>query len=273
MAAAIEVEGLEVSFGDVHAVRGVSFRVEPGTLFGFLGPNGAGKSSTLSVLCTLRPPTRGNVRVHGHDVVREADVVRGHIGVIFQDPSLDDRLTGRENLELHALVYGVPRADRRARIDEALALAALGEAIGRQVRTYSGGMKRRLEIARALIHRPRLLFLDEPTTGLDPQTRRLIWEKLDALRADGTTLFLTTHYLHEAERADRIAIIDGGRIVAEGTVDELRALVPANESPRPPPPGPTLEDVFVRLTGSAVREEGASARDTQRDEARRRGAR
>ena len=270
---AIECDSLVVRYGEVTAVDGASFSVEPGELFGFLGPNGAGKSTTISVLCTLKSWSAGSVRVAGHDVARDPAKVRSCIGVLFQDPTLDDRLTGRENLELHAVVYGVPRRERRKRVDEAVELTHLGEAIDRQTRTYSGGMKRRLELARVLTHQPSVLFLDEPTAGLDPQTRRQLWSHLSELRQrDGLTLFLTTHYMEEAEQADRVAIIDHGRIVASGTPEELKALVPDDEITRPPPTtGATLEDVFVRLTGHDIRDDGADARDVSRRAMAKRG--
>ncbi len=220
---AIEVRDLSKRFGDVEAVRGVSFTVQEGEIFGFLGPNGAGKTTTIKMLCTLLAPTSGVLRLAGFDVTKNPEDVRRAIGVIFQDPSLDDRLTAEENLELHAVVYGVPRAERRARLDEALAFVELSDRKGDLVRTFSGGMKRRLEIARGLVHRPRVLFLDEPTTGLDPQTRKKAWEVLRALRdRSGLTLFLTTHYMDEAEHCDRIAIIDHGRIVAEDKPEALK---------------------------------------------------
>ncbi len=220
----IEVIDLVKHFGDTAAVDGIRFEVAEGQIFGFLGPNGAGKSTTVKILCTLLAPTSGTARVAGHDVVREPHAVRRALGLLFQDPAVDDRLTARENLQLHAVMYEVPRRERAGRIDEALAwvdLTAQGDDL---VRTFSGGMRRRLELSRALLHRPRILFLDEPTTGLDPQTRRALWEKLVALRRDQeTTIFMTTHYLEEAENCDRLAIIDHGRLVAEGTPDALRA--------------------------------------------------
>jgi len=223
---AIEVSGLEKRFGDVEAVRGVDFVVEEGEIFGFLGPNGAGKTTTIKMLCTLLAPTRGVLRLAGFDVMTQPEEVRRAIGVIFQDPSLDDRLTAEENLMLHAVVYGVPRAERKARLDEALDFVELADRRRDLVRTFSGGMKRRLEIARGLVHRPRILFLDEPTTGLDPQTRKRTWEVLRSLRdKTGLTLFLTTHYMDEAEVCDRIAIIDHGRIVAEGSPEALKRSV------------------------------------------------
>jgi ABC-2 type transport system ATP-binding protein len=223
---AIEVADLVKRYGEVEAVRGVTFQVGQGEIFGFLGPNGAGKTTTIKVLCTLLAPTSGQARLAGHDVAGEPAEVRRRIGVIFQDPALDDRLTATENLTLHAVAYRVPRGERGARIEEALRFVDLHDRRGDLVRTFSGGMKRRLEIARGLIHRPEVLFLDEPTTGLDPQTRARTWEVLRGLRAQfGTTLFLTTHYMDEAENCDRIAIIDHGRIVVSGTPEALKQRV------------------------------------------------
>jgi ABC-2 type transport system ATP-binding protein len=270
---AIECDSLVVRYGDLVAVDGASFRVQQGELFGFLGPNGAGKTTTIAVLCTLRRATDGTVRVAGYDVHRRPRDVRGCIGVLFQDPSLDDRLTGRENLELHAVVYRVPRSERRKRVAEAIDLTGLGAAIDRQTRTYSGGMKRRLELARVLVHRPAVLFLDEPTAGLDPQTRRQIWGRLAEMRKQyGLTLFLTTHYMEEAEQADRVAILDHGRIVAAGTPAELKASVPEEAvTHEPVPAGATLEDVFVHLTGHKIRDANADAKDVARTALAKRG--
>jgi ABC-2 type transport system ATP-binding protein len=263
---ALVCEELSVRYGDVVAVDKVSFTVPRGCFFGFLGPNGAGKSTTVSVLCTLRAPTSGRVHVAGSDVVREPHKVRARIGVLFQDPCVDDRLTGRENLKLHAMVYGVPHNVRAKRMDHAIELAGLGEAISRPVRTYSGGMRRRLELARVLLHEPEVLFLDEPTAGLDPQTRRAFWSHLTELRKErGMTVFLTTHYLEEVEGADRIAILDHGRIIAHGTPSELKARLPSDMGHA------DLEDVFVHLTGEAIRGEGASNRDVVRDNVQKRG--
>ncbi|HRI72055.1 MAG TPA: ATP-binding cassette domain-containing protein, partial [Polyangium sp.] len=224
--AVIEVRDLVKSYGEVEAVRGVTFSVREGEIFGFLGPNGAGKTTTIKMLCTLLEPTSGAATLAGFDVATQAGDVRRAIGVIFQEPSLDDRLTGRENLELHAVVYGVSRSERVARINEALAFVELADRADDIVRTFSGGMKRRLEIARGLVHRPRVLFLDEPTTGLDPQTRKRTWEVLKSLRdRHQLTLFLTTHYMDEAEHCDRIAVIDHGQIVTVGSPDELKRQV------------------------------------------------
>jgi ABC-2 type transport system ATP-binding protein len=224
--AVVETRGLVKSYGKIEAVRGIDLAVQPGEVFGFLGPNGAGKSTTISILCTLLKPTAGQALVAGIDVTRQPGAVRSRIGLVFQDPSLDDQLTARENLEFHAFLYNVPRSDRRARIDGVLEMVELHERAGSQVRTFSGGMKRRLEIARGILHYPQVLFLDEPTLGLDPQTRNHIWAYLNELRKrEGITLFMTTHYMDEAEYCDRIAIIDHGKIVALGTPAELKGMV------------------------------------------------
>ena len=225
-APAVEVDGLVKRFGDFAAVDDVSFEVQPGELFGFLGPNGAGKTTTISILCTLLTPTTGVARVAGHDVALEQSAVRESIGLVFQEVTLDDYLTGAENLRFHAVLYGVPPSEVRERARPLLEMVGLNERADQQVRFYSGGMKRRLEIARGLMHAPRVLFLDEPTIGLDPQTRQHIWNYVDSLRRrESTTMFLTTHYMDEAERCDRIAIIDQGRIVAIDTPDALKASI------------------------------------------------
>jgi ABC-2 type transport system ATP-binding protein len=220
----IEVSGLEKRFGDVEAVRGVDFQVRAGETFGFLGPNGAGKSTTINILCTLARPTAGTARVAGHDVVTERDAVRRTIGLVFQDPTLDVELTAEQNLRFHAELYGVPKAGLSERIDDMLRMVGLADRRGSQVQTFSGGMRRRLEIARGLLHSPRVLFLDEPTIGLDPQSRASVWDYIGALRRrEDITVFLTTHYMDEAEHCDRIAIIDSGRIVALDTPEALKA--------------------------------------------------
>ncbi len=222
----VETRELVKTYGKIEAVRGIDLSVDAGEVFGFLGPNGAGKSTTINILCTLLRPTAGQARVAGIDVTRHPGAVRSRIGLVFQDPSLDDQLTARENLEFHAFLYNVPRAQRRARIDGVLDMVELRERAGSQVRTFSGGMKRRLEIARGILHYPQVLFLDEPTLGLDPQTRNHIWAYLTDLRKrEGITLFMTTHYMDEAEYCDRIAVIDHGRIVALGTPSELKGMV------------------------------------------------
>ncbi|MEX0947534.1 MAG: ATP-binding cassette domain-containing protein [Acidimicrobiia bacterium] len=222
-APAIEVDGLVRRFGEFTAVDDVSFTVEPGELFGFLGPNGAGKTTTISILCTLLRPSAGSARVAGYDVGTEPGAVRSSIGLVFQELTLDDYLTGAENLSFHAVLYGYPAGSVRERAAPLLEMVGLTERADQQVRFYSGGMKRRLEIARGLLHSPRVLFLDEPTIGLDPQTRVHIWDYVDTLRErEETTMFLTTHYMDEAERCDRIAIIDQGRIVAIDTPDALK---------------------------------------------------
>src|SRR5918994_51729 len=216
--------GLEKRYGDVEAVRGVDFTVRPGETFGFLGPNGAGKSTTINILCTLARPTAGAARVAGHDVGTERDAVRRSIGLVFQDPTLDADLTAEENLRFHGELYGVPKADLDERIDDMLGMVGLSERRSSVVNTFSGGMRRRLEIARGLLHSPRVLFLDEPTIGLDPQSRASVWEYVRALRErEDITVFVTTHYMDEAENCDRIAIMDSGRIVAMGTPEALKA--------------------------------------------------
>src|SRR4051794_39312096 len=226
---AVEVENLVKSYGEVDAVRGVSFTVPPGEVFGFLGPNGAGKSTTIKVLCTLAAPTSGAARVSGFDVVAQRDDVRRHIGLVFQDPTLDGYLTADQNLRLHADLYGIDPGVIRARMDQMLEMVGLADRRDQPVLTFSGGMKRRLEMARGLLHSPRVLFLDEPTIGLDPQTRSSIWRYLRALQeAEGTTIFMTTHYMDEAEFCDRIAIMDRGEIVVLDTPEALKAAVAAD---------------------------------------------
>jgi ABC-2 type transport system ATP-binding protein len=224
--AAIEVENLTRTFKGLIAVDGVSFEVETGEIFGFLGPNGAGKTTTVKMLCTLLRPTSGRARVAGFDIDSQQSKVRKSIGIIFQDPSLDDRLTARENLRFHGIIYKIPRKQLPERIAQSLAWMELEDRADDLVRNFSGGMKRRLEIARGLLHSPRVLFLDEPTIGLDPQTRNRIWEYLLKLRREyRITLFMTTHYMDEAEYCDRIAVIDNGTIIALDTPSQLKAHV------------------------------------------------
>lgn len=312
----IEVQGLRKRFGDIVAVDGIDFTVEAGEIFGFLGPNGAGKSTSINILATILAPTDGDARVNGHSVTTERDAVRSSIGLVFQDPSLDDRLTAEENLRFHARLYGVPREECRRRMDEVLDLVELTDRRKDLIRTFSGGMKRRLEIARGLIHYPKVLFLDEPTLGLDPQTRVHLWEYILRLKRERSmTIFMTTHYMHEAEYCDRIAVIDRGKIVAldtpaalkrgvggdiirmksgdmdaladeltrryghvprreDGTLsievadgetflprlfNELEAKIESIELRRP-----TLDDVFLSLTGRAIRDEAASDGERRR---------
>jgi len=229
MAPAIEVDTLTKRYRDLVAVNQVSFTVAQGEVFAFLGPNGAGKSTTINMLCTLALPSSGRARVAGYDVASQAKTVRRHIGLVFQEQTLDDQLTAEENLRFHAVLYGVPHEQVEPRIAKVLELVALSERRKDLVSTYSGGMARRLEIARGMLHTPKVLFLDEPTVGLDPQTRALMWEDVLRMRKEeGVTIFLTTHYMDEAEYADRIAIIDYGSIVALDTPDALKASVGAD---------------------------------------------
>jgi ABC-2 type transport system ATP-binding protein len=252
---AVLVDDVVVRFGEITAVDGVSFAVEQGEVFGLLGPNGAGKTSTLRVLTTLLRPTDGRARVAGHDTVSDGLQVRAAIGYIPQAISVDAALTGRQSLEFYARVSGVPRRERNARVEDAIETMGLGAFVDRLARTLSGGMLRRLEVATALLTRPRVLFLDEPTVGLDPTARRSVWEHLETLRdEEGTTLLVTTHLMEEAERyCDRIAIMDFGRLAAQGTPQELKDEYGVA----------TVEDVFTAATGHEI-EEGGSFRDVRR---------
>jgi len=225
-APAVSVNGLTKRYGEVEAVRGIDFEVAAGEIFGFLGPNGAGKSTTINMLCTLVRPSGGSALVAGHDVVRERDAVRRNIGLVFQDTTLDGYLSAEQNLRLHAELYGVPRGAVAERMRQVLEMVGLWERRSSRVATFSGGMKRRLEIARGLLHSPRVLFLDEPTVGLDPQTRSSIWRYIRELKErEDITIFLTTHYMDEAEYCDRIAIMDQGRIIVLDTPEALKAKV------------------------------------------------
>jgi ABC-2 type transport system ATP-binding protein len=254
--AIIAARNLRKDFGEIHAVRGISFEVRKGAIFAFLGPNGAGKTTTIKMLTTLLTPTEGTAVLDGHDVGTHPRAARRSFGIVFQDPSLDDELTARENMDLHAVLYRVPRAVRRERISRLLEIVQLADRQNDRVKFFSGGMKRRLEIARGLLHHPRVLFLDEPTQGLDPQTRNGIWEHIRGLNRDeSVTVFFTTHYMEEAERvAEEVAIIDHGAIVAEGTPAALRERTGAA----------TLEDAFLALTGRTIRDEEASSLDMLR---------
>ena len=250
------VECLELgrSYGQLDAVTGVSFAMADGEFLALLGPNGAGKSTLLHMLMTMLAPTRGEARVVGADIRREPERVRAGIGVVFQDPALDEQMTARENLRVHAVLYRLPRPRVTAAVEQALAWATLETAADRPVRTFSGGMKRRLELARALLHEPRLLILDEPTLGLDPQGRIDLWERIDELRRGGKSVLMTTHALQEAEACSRVGIIDRGRMLALGTPREIVG----NALGRP---DRSLEDAFVALTGRGLRDDAASSRD------------
>ncbi len=248
----IEVRDLSKRFGNLLAVDSISFCVERGEVFAFLGPNGAGKTTTIKMLTTLLKPTSGTIRLNGHDPVHEQDAARSSFGIVFQDPSLDNELTAFENMYLHAVLYGIPRARRGERIRKLLELVQLWDRRSEPVKNFSGGMKRRLEIARGLLHLPRILFLDEPTLGLDPQTRHLVWEQIRELnQREKTTVFLTTHIMEEAERmADTVAIIDQGRIIAQGSPRELTEQLGVV----------SLEEAFLELTGRDIRPEAAETR-------------
>lgn len=222
----IKVDGLVKKFGPVTAVDDISFEVDEGTIFGFLGPNGAGKTTTINILCTLLAPTSGKAFINGHDCAKESPEVRKSIGIVFQDTTLDKDLTAYENLMLHAYLYNVRKSEMRQRINDALRFVDLYERRDDLVKKFSGGMKRRLEVARGLIHRPKVLFLDEPTIGLDPQTRAHLWDFIVKLPEEhNVTIFMTTHYMEEAEVCKRIAIIDHGRIITIGSPEELKKTI------------------------------------------------
>ena len=246
----IRVQNLVRKFDDFTAVNDVSFDVPKGEIFAFLGPNGAGKTTTIKMLTTLLPPTSGTLELNGLDPIRQPNEVRQQFGIVFQDPSLDGDLTAEENLELHGVLYHVPRKVRRERAEMLLKLFELWDRKDTVVKKFSGGMKRRLEIARGFLHTPKILFLDEPTLGLDPQSRNQLWTHVKRLNeTEQVTVFLTTHYMEEADRvAHRIAVIDHGKIVAIGTSQELRERTNT----------PTLEEAFLALTGSTIRDETAN---------------
>ena len=318
----VDVRLLTRHFGALEAVKSVSFELAAGEIFGFLGPNGAGKTTTINMLCTLLTPTAGEATVNGFDVVGQRSDVRRSIGLVFQQPTLDEYLTAIQNLRFHGYAYGIPAAVRERRMRELLEMVELWDRRDSDVRTYSGGMKRRLEIARGLLHHPRVLFLDEPTLGLDPQTRRRIWQYLlDLRQGEGLTIFMTTHYMDEAEYCDRIAIIDHGSIVGLDTPaalkdrvggdlitikapdgaaaaaeirtrygiepqladDAIRFHVPQGETFLPEfvrsfgqplesigLSRPTLDDVFLTLTGHEIRDEEVSGFDQMLQQGRRR---
>lgn len=259
----IEAKDVLKRFGDITAVDGISFAVSEGEIFAFLGPNGAGKSTTISMLTTMLRPTSGKLTLNGHDVTREQDAARKSFGIVFQDPALEEELTAYENMAIHAVLYHVPKREQTKRIEELLRLVDLWERRDSYVKTYSGGMRRRLEVARGLMHHPKILFLDEPTLGLDTQTRNLLWNYVKKLsETQGMTIFFTTHYLEEAEGvADRIAIIDHGKIVASGTTPQLTKQTNTK----------SLEEAYLQLTGKEVRDEtslsnnGLNVRTAQRN--------
>ena len=256
----IKVENLTKKFNGFTAVDSINFEVNEGCVFGLLGPNGAGKTTTISMLSTLLLPTSGMASVNGFDVQRDPAMVRRSIGIVFQDPSSDDILTGRENLLLHCMLFDVPNAEIKSRIDWALKLVGLTEWANILLKKYSGGMRRRLELARGLLHKPKILFLDEPTLGLDPQARENIWQYIeDLVKNEKVSIILTTHYMEEADRlCDQVAIIDHGKIIVSGTPDKLKGSIP--EPQRPPDIfKATLHDVFLHYTGRQLRENGESA--------------
>ena len=247
----IEVKNLTKKYGDFTAVNDISFAVEKGEIFAFLGPNGAGKTTTIKMLTTLLKPTSGEILLDGKNPVHDESAARKSFGIVFQDPSLDDELTALENMEFHAVLYKVPKDVRKPRIEELMNFVELWDRRNDLVKEFSGGMKRRLEIARGLLHHPKILFLDEPTTGLDPQTRNHVWSYVKNLNEkERMTVFFTTHYIEEADRyASRVSIMDHGKIVAGGTPDELKKQTGKN----------LLEDAFIELTGYDIRKESAGA--------------
>lgn len=246
----IEVKNLIKKFGDFTAINDISFNVEKGEVFAFLGPNGAGKTTSIKMLTTLLRPTSGEMKINGYDPVKEQDNVRASLGIVFQDPSLDNELTAYENMQFHAILYGLKKTQYQSRIVDLLKLVELYDRRDSFVKNFSGGMKRRLEIARGLLHHPKVLFLDEPTIGLDPQTRNHIWTYIKNLnKEEQVTIFFTTHHMEEVERmAQRVAIIDHGKILIIGSIQEILQKAKTNK----------LEDAFIKLTGSTIREEGAN---------------
>lgn len=261
----IIAKNLTKKYKDTTAVDNISFEVAEGSLFAFLGPNGAGKSTTIKMLTTLLTPTSGELTLNGYSVADEQIKVRRSFGIVFQDPSLDDELTAYENMQLHAVLYGLPKKQYLGRIEELLSLVELWDRRTHKVKTFSGGMKRRLEIARGLLHHPKVLFLDEPTLGLDTQTRNLLWDYVKKLnKKENMTIFFSTHYLEEAEEvAEQIAIIDHGKIVARGTSRELEKLTSTH----------SLEDAYLELTGKELRDEAGGAKDQMKLRYRARGSR
>ena len=252
----IIVNNLTKKFKDFTAVDNISFHVQQGEIFAFLGPNGAGKTTTIKILTTLLHPTKGKIEINGFDPVNDQKKARSSFGIVFQDPSIDDDLTAFENMEFHGVLYGVAKKVRRERIKELLTFVELWDRKDDLVKTYSGGMKRRLEIARGLLHHPKIFFLDEPTQGLDPQTRNHMWEYIKKLnKEENITIFFTTHYMEEAEKyAQKVAIIDHGKIITQGTPKELIKKTRTK----------TLEEAFLKLTGHGIREEEVGSIDRMR---------
>ena len=261
----IEVKNLVKRFGDFTAVSGVSFSVPQGEIFAFLGPNGAGKTTTIKMLTTLLPATSGEILLDGKNPAYDQNAARSTFGIVFQDPSLDDELTALENMEFHAVLYKVPKEVRAKRIEDLMNFVELWDRRSDLVKAFSGGMKRRLEIARGLLHHPKILFLDEPTTGLDPQTRNHVWSYIENLnKTEGITVFFTTHYIEEAEKAAKqVAIMDHGNIVTQGSPSELKEKTSAA----------TLEEAFIKLTGFDLRKDSSNAQDHMRQHARAWGRR
>jgi len=249
----IEVKNLLKKFKEFTAVDNISFEVEEGSIFAFLGPNGAGKSTTIKMLTTLMEPTSGEITVNGFNPKHNRDGVRKSFGIVFQDPSLDDDLTALENMQLHAVFYNLSKEERDSKIEELLQFVELWDRRNSFVKTFSGGMKRRLEVARGLLHSPKILFLDEPTLGLDPQTRNHIWNYIrDINKTKGMTVFFTTHYMEEAEQvADEVAVIDHGKIIARGTSEKLKEMTNTD----------SLEKAFLSLTGHSMRDEELSGKE------------
>lgn len=256
MTLALDVKNLVKKFDDFTAVDDITFSVPSGEIFAFLGPNGAGKTTTIKILTTLLHRTSGDVKINGYDPIKNQSEVRQSFGIVFQDPSLDEELTAYENMEFHGILYSVPKKLREKRINELLEVVELADRRDDLVKTFSGGMRRRLEIARGLLHHPKIFFLDEPTVGLDPQTRNQIWTYIQNLnKSEQITIFFTTHYMEEAERyAQQVAVIDHGKIIEQGTPDDLKKKTKTEN----------LEDAFLALTGKVIRDEKATASDHMR---------
>lgn len=256
----IQVKNLTKKFNGFLAVDDISFEVKKGEIFAFLGPNGAGKTTTIKMLTTLLRPTKGSININGYDPLKDQNKVRQSFGIVFQDSSLDDELTAYENMDFHGVLYKIPSPKREERVEKLLNIVELWERRDHLVKTFSGGMKRRLEIARGLLHHPKIFFLDEPTLGLDPQTRNKIWNYIQNLNQKSkVTIFFTTHYMEEAEKmAQKIAIIDHGKIIAQGTVNSLKKKTSTD----------SLEEAFINLTGKDIREQEANGLDRMRERRR-----